>query len=745
MSNTGDDKGRRGLFRRARPSTDKGAGPSTRPPSPRGPEPKRSGDMFSRRGREDAWSSSAWDDDGWDDDFSDRSRRSSIRPAADPKPEAVDAWLTSEKDNFDDVTRDMAVKWSGKETVNTAPFPVGATWDESDQQIPIVDDTASDALVLEEFPVEKDDFPIDEVTPEELVVEEAPVDWFDRSDADLQDPDAHHSFVEPTDEPDIAATDPDEPDWPVYEPESIDTATLLPVKAEEIDSTGSLRSAGATGTSSDETGDGPTANDRQAQSEALSQAAVSDQPAAVAESADLESAVTEIAVTEIAVGKIYPATHLGPDGERDYFLEDLYAELDDDLPAVPPPLAEYLTSPTEAAPPSGANWDDEDEENADLDEAVLDEYLDDGDLDDELDDELDDDEFDDDEINDDQTQWLERPVQESLHLGFDNPVEPVPNEAAVAEYEMEEIPAAPAYETLMSAPAETAGFETDGPTVPATEAPTATDDDADEFPVVDRGRSFVDELGDFPEDDLAEAHDFPEDDFPEDDLPEDQAFPEDGFAPAGPLVHDEADFSIEDTHRTNARTGREYPLTALAPGASTGPLSSFRTGGPLAGVGAARLITSTGVGLITVAALRMLGSVGSALGTTASDEIGSLDAGHRIGLSFSELGATHGALLAVGIALLAIPQLFGRRLTAKAASKTGLGLGLALVAAVVGVVGGILALRLELRTIDAQNLATNSGTLFRNAANVLATSGTSLVAMIAALRTLGLDESDQSS
>ena len=141
----------------------------------------------------------------------------------------------------------------------------------------------------------------------------------------------------------------------------------------------------------------------------------------------------------------------------------------------------------------------------------------------------------------------------------------------------------------------------------------------------------------------------------------------------------------------------------------------------------------------------MLGSVGSALGTTASDEIGSLDAGHRIGLSFSELGATHGALLAVGIALLAIPQLFGRRLTAKAASKTGLGLGLALVAAVVGVVGGILALRLELRTIDAQNLATNSGTLFRNAANVLATSGTSLVAMIAALRTLGLDESDQSS
>ena len=80
--------------------------------------PKRSGDMFRRAEPstfEDSWSSSAWAEDGWDDDWSDPStKRASVRPAADPRPEEVDAWLESESSEFADVTRDIAEKWGGR-------------------------------------------------------------------------------------------------------------------------------------------------------------------------------------------------------------------------------------------------------------------------------------------------------------------------------------------------------------------------------------------------------------------------------------------------------------------------------------------------------------------------------------------------------------------------------------------------------------------------------------------------------
>ena len=96
---------KRGWFRRSRPIDvselmhEPGALPPSRTAAPaRPPEgrPKRSADMFRGVENGDAWSSSAWAEDGWDDDWSDpTSKRASVRPAADPRPEEVDAWLES--------------------------------------------------------------------------------------------------------------------------------------------------------------------------------------------------------------------------------------------------------------------------------------------------------------------------------------------------------------------------------------------------------------------------------------------------------------------------------------------------------------------------------------------------------------------------------------------------------------------------------------------------------------------------
>ena len=122
-SSTRRDK--RGWFRRSRPidvselMKAPGAPAVSRAGSPAGTSdgraPKRSADMFRTIENGDAWSSSAWAEDGWDDDWSDpSSKRASVRPAADPRPEEVDAWLESGSSDFAEVTRDIAERWVGR-------------------------------------------------------------------------------------------------------------------------------------------------------------------------------------------------------------------------------------------------------------------------------------------------------------------------------------------------------------------------------------------------------------------------------------------------------------------------------------------------------------------------------------------------------------------------------------------------------------------------------------------------------
>lgn len=96
MSNDeGTPKRRRGLFRRDRTEM------------PAGAAPRLTADGF-----DDPWSASAWDD--WDDDFTAGNLRSSVPAAAAPRPEAVDAWLQSEADDFDTATRLNAKRWGGE-------------------------------------------------------------------------------------------------------------------------------------------------------------------------------------------------------------------------------------------------------------------------------------------------------------------------------------------------------------------------------------------------------------------------------------------------------------------------------------------------------------------------------------------------------------------------------------------------------------------------------------------------------
>ena len=91
----GTPKRRRGLFRRDRPD------------EPAATEPRPS----SSDGFDDPWSASAWDD--WDDDFTAGGQRSSVPAAAAPRPEAVDAWLQSEANDFDDAARKNTKRWGG--------------------------------------------------------------------------------------------------------------------------------------------------------------------------------------------------------------------------------------------------------------------------------------------------------------------------------------------------------------------------------------------------------------------------------------------------------------------------------------------------------------------------------------------------------------------------------------------------------------------------------------------------------
>ena len=102
----GTPKRRRGLFRRDRGN----AAPTD--------DERRGVDTF-----DDPWSASAWDD--WDDDFTNGGARSSVPAAAAPRPEAVDAWLQSEADDFDTAARRNTKRWGGDANRPSDPATTG--------------------------------------------------------------------------------------------------------------------------------------------------------------------------------------------------------------------------------------------------------------------------------------------------------------------------------------------------------------------------------------------------------------------------------------------------------------------------------------------------------------------------------------------------------------------------------------------------------------------------------------------
>ncbi len=824
MSNEGDDKGKRGLFRRARPSaesrepvrnsTDR-ALPKT--VEPKVVEPKRSGDMFARRSRDDSWSSSAWDDDGWDDDFSDRSRRSSIRPAAEPKPADVDAWLTSDKDNFDDITRDIAVKWSGKGASNAASSnaasstgvtSAGVTWD----------DEVADAQVVEaEFEVDRSLESLS--TPDRPLLPAAGSGWDDRWDSALQ-PETDETTLQPeVDSPTAAQTvesfdaemptiaddvveavydeplflhepllqeepalnEEPAPDDSIFDDVHTDTKPLVAdeefadiereVRGEEVADFGEP-TASATPATFEEileqfqlvdapvtnpatvllTPEGtgrslpnaepfdthvPTAVEEPIAEIPIAEIPIAEMPATempIAEApttampADEFHADEEVFISELPIAEEVPhdehlrrdhivERHL-PDGERDYFLEDLYAELDDDVP-------ERAVSATP------------DVELVSQDQAIHE---------------------------------VETPVAEEFVSPQPDDEPPVVEKSRTEEVFAE---ANPAKELLHDeSPLETELFAPThavaGTLVATVPGGTWTDEEDDHLTdhlpddfvgEADRHgveKNLVDQ-NETPDEIIAPAPtpivtpqvrpastnrsvrhnlDQPKLDQPKLDQhkldqhkeEDDDVFPVRRFnRTPSPTLHD------QDLRENERRSVRSAGSRQRHPTATKAPLPFSRDTG---------LLTNIGFGLVAVTALRMMAAVGSALAGTTADQGGSLDAGHRIGDAFARMGTTHGALLAIGVGVLALPFVLHGKPTDASATKTGIGLGVALIAAIAGIAGGFLALRLDLRSLDLTSNATSAATVLQNASGLLATCGTSLVAILAALWTLSLTNED---
>ena len=882
MSNAGDDKGKRGLFRRARPSTDSGTKPAEGNSPTKGPEPKRSGDMFARKGREDAWSNSAWEDDGWDDDFSDRSRRASIRPAADPKPEAVDAWLTSDKDNFDDVTRDIAEKWSGKGSVNTASLPAGATWDdpvdEPDAAVeagfessysadstsqPIFESLAAEFtaptayaetdpnVLIEGYAQRPDAWPPDGFDAEPASASELPTAaQFSTADqfSSASEPTAASAFSsvdqpspppefesadvlttqlgnDPTslvdtgldrlvqdadasfDDFDAASGDSGFVPDPLSAETSLDTQAgfsgptfgaeelppeVTPSFGEPVIQEGHFVQASLL----DEHADTGEPSTEPTYTESLADPTVTDkldETVGAVESSESarETVQSEHFAPEIASETSAESVHverLLPSGERDFFLEDLYAELGDDAPAHVTPSTAVHETPAQTNPAVEATSPAVAIPSAPVD--------------------------------DDATQIMEMPGG-GASSGHDSVVQPLGETAPLLETGLDAsttdrfahdpslsvsadlptpsdfaAPSTPSAAADLWEPDKSSHAANPESTVETTELASVADspilgessspmsdvdpesafdrasasapdvepelhfdaepdfepiaavhhearpaidlveideragagaavdgDTFDAFPVRNTSRSFTDSLDD--DDEILDSFDLDDDVL---DTHEPAA-----NAPTGP-----ASGRVE-TYPTSSKSKR--PSLPPAPRGSRSSVAASLDGSSMR-LNHPTLLTSVGVGLIVSEALRMLGAVGSQLAITSADRIGTLDPAHRAGKAFADLGISHGAILALGVGLLALPQILQRRLSDKAAAKTGLGLGLALVAAIVGVIGGVLALRFELRIADAQNLSTSAGSVLQNAANLVATTGTSLVAMVAAFRTLGLNDDD---
>ncbi len=209
----GTPKRRRGLFRRDRTNDTAAA------------EPRLAADGF-----DDPWSASAWDD--WDDDFTAGNLRSSVPAAAAPRPEAVDAWLQSEADDFDTATRLNAKRWGGE--ANREPASGLASLRRSTDAPPVPDVIAAD------------DAPIDHAPIEEVSVPEEP-----GTEAPIEEPPAKEAAIVVVEEPFASSADDqvDEPDRsdetnevsPTWEPVADAPSTGVPsTEVSDYDSDGDL-------------------------------------------------------------------------------------------------------------------------------------------------------------------------------------------------------------------------------------------------------------------------------------------------------------------------------------------------------------------------------------------------------------------------------------------------------------------------------------------------------------------------
>jgi hypothetical protein len=167
-----ENRGMRGWLRRGSAKTE----PASRPNSPgtaTGPgaasgirpavdDPTRSAAFG------DPWSADAWSDEGWDDGWNDRTRRASVRPAAEPRSADVDAWLESDQTQFADVTADMARKWKAN-----VPAAVGSTWEDDapETQVPTTVESDPSPLPSDELTIAARELVDEEVASTDLAAD----------------------------------------------------------------------------------------------------------------------------------------------------------------------------------------------------------------------------------------------------------------------------------------------------------------------------------------------------------------------------------------------------------------------------------------------------------------------------------------------------------------------------------------------------------------------------------------------
>ena len=697
-SNTGREK--RGWFRRSRPidvsqltgqpASSGAARPDAAVRPTDGRAPKRSGDMFRSVENGDAWSSSAWAEDGWDDDWSDPStRRASVRPAADPRPEEVDAWLESGSSDFAEVTRDIAERWVGRAGRNPVPTPPSEPSPSPRVEVDTRRKGLSLDLLRSSIPAPPVEFP--ETSLEAPIVAETPAatdsdvipDAGELTHPTATDVDSAGAFSHLSDfsEEDDDATQFHGSDWnrtvdradPVeatdgaFHPGFVDEDTALDDAADD-------QAIAAWTLASEERS--PAEPDTAVGTEDVAGAVVvgGDVDAAGAEDVvDVEDVVTpgatwgELAVTpeSVAEESATPAA-VEPEGGIVDSVVPPAADTTDKVFATPTLFESEPAGPTHSRIDALALANFED-----LDLAS------DGDLDDV--DNTPHDETASDAANPATRGSLDEPVvPDASNAGHDFPEELAPADPFPSVLALDDVDAEFARGPAFDRPVDRHDDQHDDADL--------EDDDLDNDADIEDDERFDGEY---------------DDELDDDDW--------DDPVPVGTAAH---------------ALVRQEDLRSVEAGQSIA--RAARAGTP-----SSRFCTTTGTGIVLVASLRMLLGLASGMVTSEGAGADRLDVVNRIGTAFTGLGLFHGLALTMGAALLALPRLLGdddsRRHDSRAASMLGITGG----AAIAGIVGGLLGVRAGLHGIDAT--ATD---WIRIIGDAVAIAGSSLVAFSAALQAI---------